>query len=72
MNTFISKTCEHPKELAEWMDYMASPEGMFTWKFGKEGVHYQMENGLVKLTEEGKEVNQRNCEEQKDRILKVN
>lgn len=60
MNTFISKTCEHPQELAEWMDYMASPEGMFVWKFGKEGVHYEMENGLVKLTDEGKEA-KRDC-----------
>lgn len=55
MNTFISKNCEHPQELAEWMDYMASPEGIFVWKFGEEGVHYVLENGLVKITEEGQE-----------------
>lgn len=55
INTFISKSCEHPKELARWMDYMISPEGRFVWKFGEEGVHYEMEDGLVKLTETGKQ-----------------
>lgn len=54
INTFISKSCEHPQELAEWMDYMISPKGRFMWKFGEEGVHYEMEDGLVKMTEEGK------------------
>lgn len=55
INTFISKTCEHPQELAKWLDYMTSPEGMFVWEFGEEGVHYVLENGLVKLTEEGEQ-----------------
>lgn len=55
MNTFISKTCEHPKELAKWLDYMTSKEGMLLWDFGDEGTHYKLDDGLVKLTEEGKE-----------------
>lgn len=54
INTFISKDCEHPEELARFLDYMASPEGMFLWEFGQEGIHYEMENGLVSLTREGK------------------
>lgn len=55
MNTFISKTCEHPVELARFLDYMTSPEGMFQWELGEEGVHYEMQDGLVRLTEEGKQ-----------------
>lgn len=54
MNTFISKTCEHPVELARFLDYMTSPEGMFQWEFGEEGVHFELQDHLVKLTEEGK------------------
>lgn len=55
MNTFISKTCEHPVQLARFLNYMTSPEGMFQWELGEEGIHYELENGLVKLTEEGKQ-----------------
>lgn len=55
LNTFIYKGCEHPEELARFMDYMTSPEGMLLWEFGEEGVHYVIEDGLVKPTPEGKE-----------------
>lgn len=55
IQTFFSKECQHPKELATWLDYMTSPEGMTLWCFGKEGVHYREEGGLVEITAAGKE-----------------
>lgn len=53
MNTFVSKDCSHPEEIAAWIDYMTSDEGMMRWCWGEEGVDYVMEDGLVFLTEEG-------------------
>lgn len=53
MNTFVSKDCSHPEEIAAWLDYMTSSEGMMRWCWGEEGVDYLMEDGLVYLTEEG-------------------
>lgn len=55
INTFFSKSCEHPKELAQWLDYMTGNEGMLLWKYGEEGVYYEWENGLVKLKDSWKE-----------------
>lgn len=59
MQTFFSKSCEHPKELAKWLDYMTSSEGMLLWNYGEEGVYYEWEEGLVRPKEAWKEA-QRN------------
>lgn len=48
MQTFISKDCENPKELARFLDYMTSEEGMLDWYFGTEGEHYSVgEDGRI-------------------------
>ena len=49
LNTFLSKSCEHPVELAVWLDYMTSEEGLLLWDCGLEGVDYLKDtSGLVK------------------------
>lgn len=54
IQTFISKSCEHPEEIASWIDYMTSEEGMCLWSYGYEGKDYTKdENGLITMTEEG-------------------
>ncbi len=55
INTFLSKSCEHPQELAAWLDYMTSSEGMLLWNYGEEGVYYEWEDGLVRLKDAWKE-----------------
>ncbi len=55
INTFFSKSCEHPKELAQWLDYMTGNEGMLLWCYGEEGVYYEWEDGLVRLKDSWKE-----------------
>ncbi|MBD3921766.1 hypothetical protein H8B09_23590 [Paenibacillus sp. PR3] len=56
MQTYISKTTQHPEKLAKWLSYMSSPEGMMLHNFGFEGKHYtKNEHDLVVLTEEGKQ-----------------
>ena len=53
MQTFISKDCENPKKIAEFLDYMTSSEGMTGWYFGYEGEHYSVgEDGRIVQTEE--------------------
>lgn len=49
LNTFLSKSCEHPKELAVWLDYMTSEEGLLLWDCGQLGIDYELDNsGLVR------------------------
>lgn len=49
LNTFLSKSCEHPKELAVWLDYMTSEEGLLLWDCGLQGVDYELDQtGLVR------------------------
>lgn len=40
ISTFISKDCENPKEVAAFLDYMTSDEGMTFWSYGYEGTDY--------------------------------
>ena len=56
LNTFLSKSCEHPQELAVWLDYMTSEEGLLLWDCGQQGVDYELdESGLVRrFTQEEK------------------
>ena len=42
ISTFISKRCEHPKEVAEFIDYMTSEEGMELWCMGYEGKDFRV------------------------------
>lgn len=51
MSTFISKDCEHPEKIADWLDYMTSDEGMRLWNYGYEGRDYSLnEQGLIVRT----------------------
>ncbi len=53
MQTFISKDCKHPKEVAEWLDYMTSDEGKMLWFYGYEGKDYTIgEDGIVQRAKE--------------------
>ncbi len=40
ISTFIAKDCENPKEIAVFLDYMTSEEGLTFWNYGYEGVDY--------------------------------
>ncbi len=52
LNTFLSKSCKHPKELAAWLDYMTSEEGLLLWDCGQEGTDYRLDaSGLVERLE---------------------
>lgn len=42
ISTFISKECEHPEEVAEFLDYMTSEEGMELWCMGYEGTDFRV------------------------------
>lgn len=56
LSTFISKDCKHPEEIAAFLDYMTSDEGLLLWGYGEEGKDYELDaNGLVVETEEGLE-----------------
>lgn len=53
IQTFISKDCENPKKIAEFLDYMTGEEGMRGWYLGRQGEHYSVgEDGLFMQTEE--------------------
>lgn len=54
INTFISRDCRYPEQIAAWFDYMTGEEGMLRWCYGDEGVHYTFdEKGRIRLTEAG-------------------
>ncbi len=53
LQTFISKDCQDPEKIAEFLDYMTSDEGMMKWEFGYEGKDYSInKDGQVCLTAE--------------------
>lgn len=59
LNTFISKSCKKPKEIAAWLEYMTSDEGLLFWNYGREGQDYYLDGqGHVVQTEAGKEASQ--------------
>ncbi|MBW5445281.1 extracellular solute-binding protein [Cohnella sp. CFH 77786] len=54
MQTFISKSTKHPEQLAKWLDYMTSPEGLILNHYGMEGVDYNKnDQGLLIETDTG-------------------
>lgn len=54
ISTFISKDCENPEEIAAFIDYMTSEEGLAVCLYGWEGQDYTVgEDGLFYRTEEG-------------------
>ena len=56
LSTFISKDCQYPEKIAVWLDYMTSEEGMLQCNYGVAGQDYELtEDGLVRLTEKGRE-----------------
>lgn len=42
ISTFIARDCEHPEEIASFLDYMTSGEGLAFWGYGYEGEDYQI------------------------------
>lgn len=54
LGTFISKDCSHPAQVAAWLDYMSSDDGLLFWSFGYEGSDYHLDDqGHVVQTEKG-------------------
>ena len=54
ISTFVSKSCEHPEQVAAWLDYMTSEEGMTFWEYGYENEDYiRNEDGLIVRTMKG-------------------
>ena len=53
IHTFISKDCRNPEEIAAWLDYVTSEEGLTLWYFGYEGIHFNYDgDGLIVVTPE--------------------
>lgn len=40
ISTFIAKDCKNPEEIAAFLDYMTSEEGLTFWNYGYEGTDY--------------------------------
>lgn len=40
ISTFIARDCENPEEIAVFLDYMTSKEGLSLWHYGREGTDY--------------------------------
>ena len=54
IQTFVSKDCEHPEQIAKMLSFATSREGMFLNEYGVEGVDYTLdENGIAARTEDG-------------------
>ena len=61
ISTFISKRCEHPKKVAEFIDYMTSEEGMELWCMGYEGKDFRVnEDGYYECLISADEVETKN------------
>lgn len=57
MSTFVSKKCKHPEEVAEFIDYMTSVDGMMDWYYGEEGEDYTVgEDGKYYRTKQGQKL----------------
>ncbi|WP_199615808.1 extracellular solute-binding protein [Paenibacillus alkalitolerans] len=55
MKTFISKSTKHPEQLAKWVSYMTSREGLMNAFYGFKDVDYTInDQGLAVRTEQGK------------------
>ena len=53
-STFVSKDCRNPEQVAAWLDYMTSDEGLLFWSFGYEGSDYRLDDdGYVVQSEKG-------------------
>lgn len=48
----ISSEAENPKEILDFFDYLASPEGQILSEYGVEGVSYTMVDGKPQVTED--------------------
>jgi len=55
MQTFISKSTKYPAELAKWLDYMSSKDGILLAYFGLPGVDYNITAGQIIVTPQGEE-----------------
>lgn len=40
ISTFIAKDCGNPEEIAAFLDYMTSKDGLSLWHYGREGTDY--------------------------------
>lgn len=43
LQTFVSKSCKNPAQIAVFLDYMTSEEGLTRWMYGVEGIHFTVE-----------------------------
>lgn len=48
----ISADAENPEEIFKFFDYLSTKEGTLLCQYGVEGVSYNMEDGMPKLTDE--------------------
>lgn len=54
IQTFISKDCVNPEQIAKMLSFVTSREGMFFNEYGTEGVDYTLDDqGIAARTEEG-------------------
>lgn len=54
IQTFVSKDCENPEQIAKMLSFATSREGMFLNEYGVEGVDYTLDDkGIATRTEEG-------------------
>lgn len=54
IQTFISKDCSHPEQIAQMLTFATSKEGLALNEYGVEGEDYNFdENGIAVRTEEG-------------------
>lgn len=47
----ITTSCKNPERVAEWIDYLYSPEGILLMNMGIEGKHYKMVDGKPIFTD---------------------
>lgn len=54
IQTFISKDCVNPEQIAKMLSFVTSREGMFLNEYGTEGADYTLDDqGIAARTEEG-------------------
>ena len=55
LQTFISKSCKNPEQVAKAFTFMTGKEGLFLNQYGIEGEDYTVEGGIVTRTESGEQ-----------------
>ena len=56
IQTFVSKSCEEPEKVAEFLSWITSEEGLMMDYYGIEGDYYTVDDkGIVTKTEKGEQ-----------------